>query len=226
MNLATLSFLHTGQPLATGRAAPGDASSPLPKHREEPGESNAVTRPSAPADGPLPLSPRPVDGLGDKAHEALLASAEDAAMSDELSPEEQEQVDQLRARDVEVRRHEEAHARVGGEYAGQPSYTYQTGPDGKRYAIGGEVPIDVAPIPDDPEATIDKMLVVKAAALAPAEPSDADRRVAALADAQRLQAQSELYAQNSEANGLPDIADSAKTLSGRPESGELLDLVA
>lgn len=111
---------------------------------------------------------------------------------DGLTDAQLEQVEKLKARDAEVRRHEQAHAAVGGQYASAPSYTFQLGPDGKRYAIGGEVQIDVAPVPGDPEATIDKMGVVKAAALAPAEPSSADRRVAALADAQRLQAVAEL----------------------------------
>jgi len=92
-----------------------------------------------------------------------------------------------------VRRHEQAHAAVGGQYAGSPSYTYQTGPDGQRYAIGGEVPIDVSPVKGDAQATISKMEVVKAAALAPAEPSGADRRVASLADSIRAQAVADLF---------------------------------
>ncbi len=141
-------------------------------------------------------------GLGTEARRGLIASGGDApapGADGELTDAEKDVIDKLRARDVEVRRHEEAHARVGGQYAGQPSYTYQTGPDGNRYAIGGEVPIDVAPVPDDPEATIEKMRVVKAAALAPAEPSGADRRVAALADAQRLQAQADLSTEQREA---------------------------
>ena len=121
------------------------------------------------------------------------AGADQAAQSaDGLTDAEREQVEKLKARDAEVRRHEQAHAAVGGQYASAPSYTFQQGPDGRRYAIGGEVQIDVAAVPGDPEATIDKMGVVKAAALAPAEPSAADRRVAALADAQRLQAMAEL----------------------------------
>lgn len=115
-----------------------------------------------------------------------------ATAANELSEDEQAVVAELSARDREVRNHEEAHARVGGQYAGNPSYSFQEGPDGKQYAIGGEVPIDVSPVPDDPEATIDKMEVVKAAALAPAEPSGQDRRVAALADAQRQQAIADL----------------------------------
>ena len=47
------------------------------------------------------------------------------------SPEEQKAVAELKARDREVRRHENAHARAGGEFAGVPSYQYTRGPDGK-----------------------------------------------------------------------------------------------
>jgi hypothetical protein len=130
----------------------------------------------------------------------------------DLSQEEQAVVAELRARDREVRDHEQAHARVGGPYAGEPSYSYQTGPDGQRYAIGGEVAIDVAPIDGDPEATIQKMEVVKAAALAPAEPSGQDRKVAALADAQRMQA-------------IADLASLRQAVSDAP-ADRALDLVA
>lgn len=101
---------------------------------------------------------------------------------DGLSDEQRGVVKEMAARDAEVRRHETAHMVVGGQYASAPSYTYQRGPDGQRYAIGGEVQIDVSPVRDDPEATISKMEIVKAAALAPAEPSSADRRVASHAD--------------------------------------------
>lgn len=111
-----------------------------------------------------------------------------------LTQVEQDMVADLKARDAEVRRHEQAHAAVGGQYAGSPTYTYQTGPDGQQYAIGGAVSIDVSPVDGDPDATITKMEVVKAAALAPAEPSSADRQVAAMADAQRAQAVADLAA--------------------------------
>ncbi|MEM7060706.1 MAG: putative metalloprotease CJM1_0395 family protein [Pseudomonadota bacterium] len=138
-------------------------------------------------------------GFGDNARENLFRSTvEPGASDEELTEEEQAQIRDLKARDTEVRRHEEAHARVGGQYAGQPTYTYQTGPDGKRYAIGGEVAIDVAPIPDDPNGTVAKMDVVIAAALAPAEPSGQDRKVAALAARQRLEATTELAEQRAE----------------------------
>lgn len=120
----------------------------------------------------------------------LQALVESGARRDTLGLTDAERavVRQLDARDREVRDHEQAHARVGGAYAGEPTYTYQTGPDGQRYAVGGAVAIDTAPVRNDPSATIRKMEVVKAAALAPAEPSAADRRIAALAEAQKLQA--------------------------------------
>ena len=96
------------------------------------------------------------------------ASAEDAKGVDGLTAEEQEVVEALRQRDAEVRRHEQAHKSVGGQYAGAISYTYQSGPDGRRYAVGGEVPIDASPISGDPEATILKLEQVRRAAkLAP-----------------------------------------------------------
>ena len=116
---------------------------------------------------------------------------QDRDAASELTEEELAMIEQLSARDQEVRAHERAHQAVAGSFAGSASYTYQSGPDGKRYAIGGEVPIDASPIPGNPQATIAKMQVVKAAAMAPAEPSSQDRRVAASAsqaifEAQRL----------------------------------------
>ena len=108
---------------------------------------------------------------------------------------EQREIRELQARDQEVRAHEQAHAIVGGRYASAPSYDYQQGPDGKRYAVGGEVQIDLAPVPGDPAATVQKMQQVKAAALAPAEPSAADRSIAAEAGQRLLQAQAELIAE-------------------------------
>lgn len=132
---------------------------------------------------------------------------------DNLSEGDRKLVDKLRARDQEVRAHEQAHKNVGGQYAGAISYEYQKGPDGKQYAVGGEVPIDASEIPGDPEATIEKMRIVKAAALAPAEPSAQDRKVAALADAQMMKAQAELNAGGGK-DSEKDAARPGETLSG------------
>ncbi len=134
---------------------------------------------------------------------------------------EQAQIDVLQARDQEVRTHEQAHANAGGAYASSPSYEYQTGPDGKRYAVGGEVQIDTAPIAGDPSATIAKMEVVIRAALAPAEPSAQDKAVAAAASKQRAEAQAELNAQRqAERMGEAEPNDVQGTAQSAPTSGQ------
>lgn len=106
--------------------------------------------------------------------------------------EEIELVRELAARDREVRAHEQAHQSVGGQYAGAMEFTFQRGPDGKRYAVGGEVSIDVSKVPGDPQATLDKADRVRRAALAPAEPSAQDRRVASLASQISIEAQNDI----------------------------------
>ncbi|WP_428616224.1 putative metalloprotease CJM1_0395 family protein [Pseudoalteromonas sp.] len=124
----------------------------------------------------------------------------------EQEQQDAEQIKELKARDTEVRIHEQAHATVGGQYAGSPSYEYQRGPDGTNYAVGGEVQIDVAEINGDPQATIEKMKTVRAAALAPEEPSGADRSIAADATQKLVAAQAELANQSDD-----DDADSGKS---------------
>lgn len=114
------------------------------------------------------------------------------AAEKDLTAEQQTQLRELKKTDVEVRTHEQAHKTVGGPYAGGIQLEYTTGPDGRRYATAGEVPIDVSPVRGNPEATITKMEVVKRAALAPQAPSPQDRAVAAQADATKAQAQTEL----------------------------------
>ncbi|WP_166264263.1 putative metalloprotease CJM1_0395 family protein [Marinobacter caseinilyticus] len=109
-----------------------------------------------------------------------------------LDDAELEELRSLKARNREVRAHEMAHQSAGGLYAGAASYTFQRGPDGAQYAVGGEVPIDTAVIAGDPRATVQKMQAVRAAALAPAQPSGQDRAVAAQAMQLMLQAQAEL----------------------------------
>jgi SprA-related family len=88
-----------------------------------------------------------------------------------------ETIAKLSARDSDVKSHEMAHKAVGGSLAGSISYEYQAGPDGKQYAVGGEVPIDLS-AESDPKATEAKMRQARAAALAPANPSPQDIKVA------------------------------------------------
>jgi hypothetical protein len=108
---------------------------------------------------------------------------------------EQQEIDELKKRNTEVIAHEQAHASAGGQYAGSPNYSYETGPDGVQYAVSGEVSIDTAKIADDPQATIVKAQQIKRAALAPAEPSSQDRTVAAAADRLASNARQEILSQ-------------------------------
>lgn len=138
--------------------------------------------------------PAPLDraDISPEARAAAEAHGAVAAPEDELSTEEQRELTELRQRDQEVRAHEQAHQTTGGQYAGAASYTYTTGPDGQRYASGGSVPIDASPVSGDPNATIRKMRQVRAAALAPSDPSPADRQVASGAARELTNAQAEL----------------------------------
>ena len=111
---------------------------------------------------------------------------------DQQAEQEIQVIRELSARDREVRAHEQAHAAVGGQYAGSPRYQYQRGPDGVNYAISGEVPISLSEISGDPRATIEKAQVVQRAAMAPAEPSPQDRKVAAMAAQMEARAMAEL----------------------------------
>lgn len=140
----------------------------------------------------------------DNATEADQANDEDADQGDtdpaqagqhadpNLTAADEQTVQKLKARDAEVRAHEMAHMASAGAYArGGPTYTYQQGPDGQGYAVGGEVPIDIGK-EATPEATIAKMETVKRAALAPADPSGADQQIASAATALEMQARQEL----------------------------------
>lgn len=106
--------------------------------------------------------------------------------------QEQAEIRQLSAQDRAVRAHEAAHAAVGGQYAGAPRFTFTRGPDGQTYAVAGEVSIDSSPVPGDADATIRKLQTVRRAALAPVDPSNQDRRVAAQASSRIARARAEL----------------------------------
>jgi len=128
---------------------------------------------------------------------------------------EQQQIQKLAERDREVKAHEQAHQAVGGQYAGAMTFTYKRGPDGQNYAVGGEVSIDTSKVANDPQATLTKAETIRRAALAPAEPSSQDRRVAAQATQMSLEARAEIQQlqqemQASESNS--DEDDESKSL--------------
>lgn len=127
------------------------------------------------------------DGLENASRE----QAREKQRERERLEQDRTEITELAARDREVRAHEQAHVAVGGQYAGGARYQYQRGPDGVNYAVSGEVSIDVGKAAT-PEATIAKAQTVRRAALAPAEPSPQDLRVAAQATLLENQARKEL----------------------------------
>lgn len=137
---------------------------------------------------------------------------------------EQRELAELKKRDAEVKAHEAAHAAVGGQLASAPSYSFEVGPDGQQYAVAGEVQIDLSPVPGDPQATIIKMQQVKAAALAPAEPSAADRQVAAEAARRITAAQAELAKEYVKVNEPPAADGDYDALAAFTEMTGRLDL--
>ncbi|WP_335900046.1 putative metalloprotease CJM1_0395 family protein [Shewanella algae] len=116
------------------------------------------------------------------------------------------EIDSLMKRDTQVRSHEQAHAAVGGIHAGQPAFEFEKGPDGKRYAVEGEVQIDVSVVNGDPLATMAKMKQVYAAAMAPVDPSMADIRVAAEAMRKYNQAREDAGTQRLAAAPKPELS--------------------
>jgi hypothetical protein len=152
----------------------------------------------APATPSPALSDEQRASAREEADQPAAQSTQPAGKQDKAEPSSQQQrieqleIAELATRDREVRTHEQAHAAVGGGYAGAPSFTYTRGPDGQRYAVAGEVSIDTGAVANDPRATLGKMAIVVRAALSPAEPSAQDLRVAAQAQAQMVQARVDL----------------------------------
>lgn len=137
----------------------------------------------------------------------------EGGMNAELTEEEEQQVREMKERDREVRTHEQAHISAGGSIvAGGASYETETGPDGKSYATGGEVQIDTSK-GSNPDDTISKARKIKQAALAPAEPSGQDRKVAAKASQMETEARQEKAAEAKE--------DGGKGASGNGTDGEV-----
>lgn len=149
-----------------------------------------------------------------KPTDRLASEAENSRSEVQFTDDELQMIRQLESRDREVRAHEQAHKSVGGQYTGAISYTYQRGPDGVNYAIGGEVSISVSPVQGDPQATIEKADTVRRAALAPAEPSAQDRSVAAQATQLKAEALSELNQQQAEEAAARREEDTASQESG------------
>ena len=126
------------------------------------------------------------------------AAGQEASSPGGLTPDDRRIVLELQQTDRQVRGHEQAHLAAAGGLARGVSFTFVTGPDGRQYAVGGEVSIDTSRVSGDPARTIQKAQQIRAAANAPANPSGQDRAVAAQASQMEQAARQELAAKNRE----------------------------
>jgi hypothetical protein len=103
---------------------------------------------------------------------------------------------ELQGADVRVKAHEATHIAIAGPYAASAAqFSFAMGPDGRLYAVGGSVRVDLQPVPGDPEATLRKAQAIMQAALGPGAPSAADMRIAARAYTMVMQARREIEAE-------------------------------
>lgn len=127
------------------------------------------------------------------------ATAPEAPNGEKLDEGEQQYVRELAAIDANVRAHEAAHIGAGaGVVSGGATFGYTRGPDGKMYATSGEVPISMKE-GRTPEETIQNARQIVSAAMAPADPSPQDYKVAASAAQTEIQARSEQAREQAEA---------------------------
>jgi hypothetical protein len=150
----------------------------------------------------------------EKSQETEPGSKKTAKNQDDQKLDEVEKstVQKLQLTDLHVKMHEQQHLASAGSYAkGRPSFQYVKGPDGKLYAIGGEVAIDTSPIANNPQATIVKAQTIRRAALAPSDPSGADRSIAAAASQMEAQARNELANEKAKKTALQSETGNIKT---------------
>lgn len=136
-----------------------------------------------------------------------------ADSDNQVTPEEQQVVDELQSTDQKVRTHEQAHAAAGGHNV---RYEYETGPDGRQYAVAGTTDIEIYAAGNDPDGKMTQAKRMRSAALAPADPSGQDLAVAAKAT--RL----EMDARREKANAeLEEMVNTSSSRQNQPDYGFL-----
>ena len=114
----------------------------------------------------------------------------------QLTPVEQQQLSELQDQDRAVRARERAHVSASdGLPISGPNYTYKRGPDGKLYAVAGDVQI-FSPPSNSPEQSLVLAHKLEQSALAPAAPSSQDEYVANQAAQMAAEARRAEEAQN------------------------------
>ena len=150
------------------------------------------------------------------------ADSQNISSSNQLDNQEKQLVAKLQARDRAVRAHEQAHVAAGGSLViSGPSYTYQKGPDGVNYAVGGEVNIDTSK-EANPEDTLQKAQQIRRAALAPADPSAQDRAVAAQATQLATEARTEILQEK--AQQATQTNEASPFAENRTNTGKIVDI--
>ncbi|MGK0373196.1 MAG: hypothetical protein ACJAW1_003468 [Glaciecola sp.] len=177
------------------------------KSAAETGVGSEADKVKTPGQAPQPLTyEKPTLQAGQQLNtqnDSAQDNGQDASAGKENAEEqqqqqnEQQQLTELKQRDAEVKAHEQSHASLGGQYASSPQYEYERGSDGRQYAVDGEVSIDISEA-STPEETIRKAQQVKAAALAPTEPSAQDLRVATEATQIALEARNEIASERAQ----------------------------
>ncbi len=201
--------------VSLSRQRPVGPSEKYSEHTRRQGESNIE-------EGSYPTIS---EQSGEKESSALTGSGQNGrepnkAEEEQQTREEKKIVRELQIRDREVRAHEQAHASVLGPYKkGGPKYQFERGPDGRQYAVGGSVPVDLSP-EKTPEETRRKAQTIRRAALAPKDPSGADFQVAAKAAQMEAAARAEISKERTSdktdpASSAPnEIEDSSKQDEG------------
>ena len=225
-DVAAGTFVSTAKPTRTSNGEVVNAQQPIVNIFNQPSDASATeTNTSAVAtnrteqnssvdESSVNTEPQTSNSQDDSAEKQVEQQVKDKQQ--QIEQAEIKQIDQLAQRDTEVKTHEQAHAAVGGSLAQSPSYQYEKGPDGRRYAVDGEVNIDVSTVDGDAQATLTKMQKVYAAAMAPVQPSMADIRVAAQALQNMNEAKKELITNNA------DSVSSSKTNNSRAQNSQTL----
>lgn len=130
-------------------------------------------------------------GTGKSRHTGPLSSS----IFSDRSEKQRDEVAELQRIEREVIAHEAAHKAAAGRLGGAVSYTYTTGPDGRRYITGGHVPIHT-PATSDPEEALRNAETVMRAALSPGDPSAQDLAVAARAASRAASARAKILARS------------------------------
>lgn len=151
----------------------------------------------------------------------------------ELSIKEKLDLMILQNEERNVREHERSHLRAARDLAvSGPAFQYKRGPDGKKYAIHGEVNIDSTGVSGDTQATIEKALKIQRAAMAPADPSPKDLQAAARARIMESKAYRKLARENqhqageNQENLTPAIDAYQNVMANQKNLYEILELFA